>query len=267
VFSDLTRPGLREPALRRGLLVPGGRWTDVRVVTETGSTNADVAVAARAGAPAGLVLVAERQLAGRGRLGRPWSAPARAALTFSMLLRPEGVPLARWGWFPLLTGLAVLEPLNRLGELEVGLKWPNDVLVGERKLAGILAERVGDALVVGVGLNVSLRADELPVPTATSLTIEGAQITDRDPLLRALLRSLAAHYDAFVESRGAPAPVADAYRSVCVTLGRDVRIALPGDRSAAGTAVDVDDNGALVVDTGTGHGPESFTAGDVVHVR
>ena len=139
----------------------------------------------------------------------------------SVLLRPP-FPREAWGWLPLLAGLAVVTPLARLSGLELGLKWPNDVLVGERKLAGLLAEVVDDAVVVGLGLNVSLRADELPVPTATSLAIEASEVTDREPVLRAVLRDLARRYRP--SSRPAATPSApglhDAYRQACTTVGR-----------------------------------------------
>ena len=152
--------------------------------------------------------------------------------------------------------------------LDLGLKWPNDVLVGgERKLAGLLAEVVDDAVVVGLGLNVSLRADELPVPTATSLALEGSDVVDRDPVLRAVLRGLAERYRAFEATGGdaAAAGLVDAYRSVCGTLGRQVRVELPGDRTLHGEAVDVDDAGRLVLRTEDGM--TTLAAGDVVHLR
>lgn len=265
MFSDLNRPGLRQAALHRALVTPGSRWTDVRVVQETGSTNVDIATLARTGALPGLVLVAEVQRAGRGRLDREWTAPPRSGLFFSVLLRPRGVRAAQWGWLPLITGLAVAEPLARLGGLDVRLKWPNDVLVGERKLGGILAERVGDALVVGVGLNVSMRADELPLPSATSLGIEGSSTLDRDSLLRAVLRSMDTRYSAFEAAEGDPGAARADYRDACATLGRTVRVLLPGDRAVEGCAVAVDDDGRLVVDAAGG--PEALSAGDVVHVR
>src|SRR3954470_21305583 len=196
-WRDLDRPPLRESAIRGALLAPGGVWTDLRVVEETASTNADVAAAGRAGAPSGLVLAAERQTAGRGRAGRAWVAPARSGIAVSVLLRPTA-PRESWGWLPLLAGLAVVGPLASMSGLDLVLKWPNYVLVGgERKLAGLLAEVVDDAVVVGLGLNVSLRADELPVPTATSLALEGSDVVDRDPVLRAVLRGLGDRYRDF----------------------------------------------------------------------
>jgi BirA family biotin operon repressor/biotin-[acetyl-CoA-carboxylase] ligase len=265
-FRDLDRPPLRAAALRRGLVADGGLWTDVRVVENAQSTNAEVAAAARDGAPEGLVLVAESQTAGRGRRDRSWTTPPRAGLTFSVLLRPA-FPAAVWGWLPLLAGLALATPLSSLSELDVALKWPNDVLVGERKLGGILTEVVGTGVVVGIGLNVSLRADELPVPTATSLAIEGSAVLDRDPVLRAVLRELERRYVDLTRASGdaAASGLAAAYRDACTTLGRDVRVELPGSQLLEGTAVDIDADGRLVIDAGGRR--ETVAAGDVVHVR
>src|SRR5208283_1893563 len=142
----------------------------------TGSTNADLMARALRGAPEGVVLAAEEQSAGRGRLGRTWVSPPRAALTFSLLVRPAAVPPARRGWLPLLAGVAVATAVTAVTGVQTRLKWPNDVLTGYAKLAGILAEAAGDAVVVGVGLNVSTEPGELPPPgpgalPATSLRI------------------------------------------------------------------------------------------------
>lgn len=195
-WSDLERPPLNAAALRRGLVRDGGLYRDIEVVPRTGSTNSDLVARAAAGSvEEGAVLVAEEQTAARGRLDRRWSAPPRSGLFFSVLLRPREVPVARWGWLPLLTGVAVATGLARAAGVDTALKWPNDLLVTvggeERKAGGILAERAGDdGVVIGVGINVSLRADELPVPQAGSLALAGAAGTDRDPLLRAVLRGL-----------------------------------------------------------------------------
>src|SRR3954447_1942237 len=187
VYDDLDRPPLRAAPLARVLSPDGWR---VEVLDTTPSTNQVVADRARAGEPAGLGVVAEQQTAGRGRLDRVWLSPARAGLTFSVLLRPA-LPATDWGWVPLLAGLAVARALRARAELDATVKWPNDVLVGERKVCGILAEvPAPGAVVVGIGLNVTTRRDELPVETATSLQLEGAATTDRDTLLRAVLREL-----------------------------------------------------------------------------
>jgi BirA family biotin operon repressor/biotin-[acetyl-CoA-carboxylase] ligase len=265
VFDDLERPPLDAAALARALAGPDRPWREVRVVDRTPSTNADLVAEARAGTAGGLVLVAEEQTAGRGRLDRSWTSPARSGLTCSVLLRPE-VDRSRWGWLPLLAGLAAAEAVGRLAEVDVTLKWPNDLVVRDRKLAGLLAEQVDDAVVLGLGLNVTLRAAELPVPGATSLAIEGAVCTDRDPLLRAVLRRLAERLAAWTDSGGEPAAGLGAdYRTRCATLGRTVRVDVPGGAVVEGEAVDVDAAGRLVVRTATG--TVALAAGDVVHLR
>ena len=129
-WSDLDRPPLRGAALERAVLRPDGLWTSLRVVEETGSTNSDLVAEAARGAAAGAVLVAEEQTAGRGRLERRWSAPARSGIFLSMLLRPDGVPKQRWGWLPLLVGVSAASALSQVSGVEVRLKWPNDLLVG-----------------------------------------------------------------------------------------------------------------------------------------
>lgn len=273
-WSDLDRPPLNVTALRRALVREGGLWSGVEVVQRTGSTNSDLVTAASAGkAGEGAVLVAEEQTAGRGRLDRQWTAPPRSGLFFSVLLTPSEVPVARWGWLPLLTGVAVATGLSRAAGVDTALKWPNDLLVTvggeERKAGGILAERAGqDAVVVGVGLNVTLRADELPVPQAGSLALAGAPTTDRDTLLRGVLRSLEEWYGRWREAGGDPAAsgLQETYAAGCATLGRTVRAELPGDRSIVGEAVAVDGDGRLVIATEEGV-QEPVGAGDIVHLR
>ncbi|MFJ9892206.1 biotin--[acetyl-CoA-carboxylase] ligase [Streptomyces sp. NPDC091280] len=273
-WSDLERPPLNAGALRRGLVREGGLWTGVEVVQSTGSTNSDlVALAAAGKAAEGTVLVAEEQTSGRGRLDRQWTAPARSGLFFSVLLEPGDVPVSRWGWLPLLTGVAVATGLSRSAGVDTALKWPNDLLVTvggeERKAGGILAERAGEgAVIVGVGVNVSLREDELPVPQAASLALAGAVTTDRDPLLRAVLRSLEQWYDKWRAAGGDPAAsgLQETYAAGCATLGRVVRAELPGDRSITGEAVAIDGDGRLVLATEDGV-QEPVGAGDIVHLR
>ena len=275
-WSDLDRPPLGVMGLRRSLVREGGLWSSVEVVPRTGSTNTDLVRRAAAGpVPEGAVLVAEEQDAGRGRLDRRWSAPPRSGLFFSVLLKPgeREVPVARWGWLPLLTGVAVATALSSTAGVDTALKWPNDVLLTvdgeERKAGGILLERAGaDAVVLGVGLNVSLRADELPVPTAGSLTLAGAKVSDREPVLRAVLRSLERWYVEWCAAEGDPAlsRVKEAYAAGCATLGREVRAILPGDREVVGEAVAVDGDGRLIISTGAG-AREAVGAGDIVHLR
>ncbi|MGW1927477.1 biotin--[acetyl-CoA-carboxylase] ligase [Streptomyces massasporeus] len=270
-WSDLDRPPLNAPALRRALVLPDGLWTSLDVVTSTGSTNSDLSARADE-LPEGAVLVAEEQTSGRGRLDRSWTAPARSGLFLSVLLKPE-VPVHRWGWLPLLTGVAAATGLAKSAGVDMSLKWPNDLLVSvggeERKTGGILAERAGaDGIVVGLGINVTLREDELPVPAAGSLLLAGAVSTDRDTLLRAVLHSLAEWYGDWVRADGDPAEsgLQAAYTADCATLGRRVRAELPGERMLEGEAVALDGDGRLVVAT-EGGGQEAVGAGDIVHLR
>jgi BirA family biotin operon repressor/biotin-[acetyl-CoA-carboxylase] ligase len=246
--------------------------------------------AADSAVPEGQVLVAEEQTAGRGRLGRTWTSVPGAALTFSVLLRPVTVPAERRGWLPLIAGVAVASAVRSVtgggasgggasgrggsgGAVDAVLKWPNDVLVGERKLAGILAEQSpdGSAVVIGIGLNVATPADALPVSPAglpaTSLLVEGASVS-RAALLLEILRQFESWYTAFLAD---PDPVRtgllDAYRPLCVTLGQRVRVELPVGRFVSGVATGVDHDGRLLVAGNPGDAPVAISAGDVIHVR
>ncbi|OXY98364.1 biotin--[acetyl-CoA-carboxylase] ligase [Streptomyces diastatochromogenes] len=273
-WSDLDRPPLNAAALRRALVREGGLWSELDVVQRTGSTNSDLVARAVAGkAGEGAVLIAEEQTAGRGRLERQWTAPARSGLFFSVLLRPAEVPVDRWGWLPLLTGVAVATGLSKAAGVDTALKWPNDLLVTvggeERKAGGILAERAGtDGVVIGVGINVTLREAELPVPQAGSLALANAVSTDRDTLLRGVLRALEDWYGRWRAAGGDPVAsgLQETYAAGCATLGRKVRAELPGDRTVVGEAVAIDGDGRLVIATEAGV-QEPVGAGDVVHLR
>ena len=261
-WTDLDRPPLSALRLRRALVGTGG-WRRIEVVPLTRSTNADVAAAARAGEPAGLVVVAEAQDTGRGRLDRRWDAPPRSSVLLSVLLRPTA-PVASWTLLPFVVGVAAVEALRAVSELDATLKWPNDLMHGDRKLGGILVEVVDGSAVVGIGVNVSMRADELPVDTATSVAIAGG-VADREVLTKELLRALRRRYDGWNGAAGAATAILPAYREVCATVGRDVRVDLPNGGAFAGRAEGVDDCGRLVVNSGGLR--REFSAGDVVHVR
>lgn len=258
------RPSLDRERLAADPLLPGARlrWR-VEVLDEAPSTNQLVAERARAGDDEGLVVVAEHQTAGRGRLDRSWVTPSRAALTLSVLLRPDAEPV-RWPWLPLAVGVAVHDAVGH----GVRLKWPNDVLLGDSKLGGLLVERVdtprGAAAIVGIGLNVSTTPEELPVPTATSLHVAGHEV-DRTELLVSVLAELDREYGNWVGSRHHDAMLRAAYGRRCATIGQLVRVDLPDGSSLTGTAVDIDHDGRLEVRTG---GETTLVgAGDVVHVR
>jgi BirA family transcriptional regulator, biotin operon repressor / biotin---[acetyl-CoA-carboxylase] ligase len=260
-------------ALAAAVVRPGGLWRSVEVVPVTGSTNADLLARAAAGAPEGTVLAAEQQDAGRGRLGRTWTSPPRAALTFSVLLRPDQVPRARLGWLPLLAGVAVAAAVRDLTAVDARLKWPNDVLAGPAKLAGILAEATDGGVVVGVGLNVSTGPDGLPPPgpgalPATSLRLLGSPVLDRTRLLAGILAGLERRYLTWSRDFGDTerTGLRAEYTDLCATLGRNIRVELPGGRLLDGVAAGIDADGRLLVGMPPG-ADLPVAAGDVVHLR
>lgn len=240
----------------------GGLWRDIEVVASTGSTNADLADAARAGDEPGRVLLADHQSAGRGRLARTWEAPPGTSVACSVLVAPRR-SMAEWGWLSLLVGMAVVDGVRAATGVQVGLKWPNDVLIHDRKLCGILCESVptdaGARAVLGFGLNTELRADQLPVPTATSLRLEGSDAAP-SAVLAAVLQALETWYTRW----DAGADLRASYRQRCTTIGEDVVVQI-GDERVVGTATGVDASGGLVVTTELGE--RAFVAGDVTHVR
>jgi BirA family biotin operon repressor/biotin-[acetyl-CoA-carboxylase] ligase len=270
-YDDLARPPLQAEPLRRALLTPGSLWSELEVLGSVPSTNAVLVSRAGSDGASGLVVLAEHQTAGRGRLDRTWVAPPRSAVTMSALVRPYDIAVSRWPWIALLAGLSVGAVLNSTAGVTASLKWPNDVIIGDRKVAGILVERVETgpyppAAVIGIGLNVSMSAVELPTDNATSLSLEGAKTTDRSVLARAILRTLEGLLGDWQRSGGdAESGLLPAYVQACSTIGREVMVSIPGGVDVRGTAVGVDVSGRLVVRTAAG--TRSFGAGDVVHLR
>jgi BirA family transcriptional regulator, biotin operon repressor / biotin---[acetyl-CoA-carboxylase] ligase len=243
------------------------------VTDVTGSTNADLLARAARGEPEGAVLAAEQQSAGRGRMGRAWVAPPRAALTFSLLIRPQAVPRARHGWLPLLAGVAVASAVRTAAGVDARLKWPNDILAADAKLGGILAEAAGDALVVGIGVNVSTEPAELPPPgpgalPATSLRAAGSARLDRASLLAEILADFERRYQAWRRVAGDPerSGLRQDYTRLCDTIGRRVRVELPGGQQLSGQAVGLDLNGRLILRPSSGS-ELAVAAGDVIHLR
>ena len=238
-----------------------GRWR-VEWFSSLDSTNRHALTAAREGAPDGLVVVADEQTAGRGRLGRTWEAPSGSSLLVSVLLRRSGDPARTGepGRVVMAAGVALAEAVAAVAGVDASLKWPNDLVVDDRKLAGLLAEAEGDALVVGAGCNVNWEAfpDEL-APTATACNLEAGHVVDRDALLDAFL-------DRFAEVLAAGDAVVDAYRARLATLGRTVRVEHVRDADLVGTAVGVTADGALVVRDAAGS-DHTVVAADVHHLR
>lgn len=237
-------------------------------LAESASTNAALRVlsADSEAWPHLSVLLTDNQTAGRGRLDRSWETPAGTALAVSVLIRELPSDPEAMGWIPLVAGLAMADAVTvQLSGHEVGVKWPNDVLVDGRKICGILAESTGDAVVLGAGVNTAMTSDQLPVPTATSFAALGG-VVDEDRLvadylrrLDGLLSALAAWGEA--ERSGVHAAVSGR----CVTLGRDVEASLPDGSALRGTAVRLERDGRLCIDTDRGE--RLIAAGDVVHAR
>jgi BirA family biotin operon repressor/biotin-[acetyl-CoA-carboxylase] ligase len=271
MYDDLSRPPLNQSDLTRALTRNGSRWRSVDVLEAVPSTNAVLAQRIRDGALEERVVVAELQTAGRGRFDRVWTSPSRAGITMSVLVRPAAdVPVARWPWITLIAGLAVAAAVNQLAEVPATLKWPNDVIVDDKKLAGLLAERIegpaGAAVVVGVGLNVTTTSEELPIPEATSLRLQGAAMTDRSTLVKAILRRLEGLLSEWESGRGTPSPsLRSAYENACISIGRQLTVLQPGAAPVTGEGVGIDESGRLLVQTESGQ--QAFGAGDVVHVR
>lgn len=263
----MSTPLLDAGPLRARLVAPHGPYAALDVVASTGSTNADLVTAAHDGAPDRTVLIAEEQTAGQGRRGRGWTSPG-GGLYLSVLLRP-GVPPARLPWTTLLAGVALVRTARAFG-VDAAVKWPNDLLIGDAKAAGVLAETVaGQAVVVGIGVNVGkLPAEVRPGPGGlppTSFADAGAD-ADRADVAATLLAELAELDSAWRDRGGEPGPLLDEYRACCATLGRSVRVELAGAEPLLGTAVDVLADGTLAV-RGDAGGEHVVSAGDVVHLR
>jgi BirA family biotin operon repressor/biotin-[acetyl-CoA-carboxylase] ligase len=264
--ADPGRAPLDAAALSVALTADSALWRSVEVVEAIGSTNAELIARAAADEPEGLVLVAEHQQAGRGRLDRTWTSPPRAGLTVSVLLRPD-VPAARRAWLSLLTGVALAEAVSEVAGVRTSLKWPNDLLAPDgAKLAGILAESAGSAVVVGVGLNVSTRRDELP-DTGTSLALAADTPVDRTAVLLGFLRAFERRYSRWVQVLGDPVSsgLAADYLAWCSTVGATVTVTMPDGSALDGVAEGVDWDGRLVVRTRAG--VIELASGDVRHVR
>ena len=243
-------------------------------VEVTGSTNTDLAAAASAGAsqwPDLSVLCASSQTAGRGRAGREWQSDANSSLAVSILVRPQEVNIQHFGWLPILAGIAMTQTVAAfLPDARVELKWPNDVLVNDKKISGVLSELLpdGKAVVIGAGLNLSQAQTELPIAAATSLSLEGVTVTF-EHALETYLHNFVALYREYVAHRG-NADACGLRRSAqakCGSLGRRVRAIMPGQQEVEGTAVAIDESGRLVISVESQDQLYVVAAGDIVHLR
>lgn len=267
--SPLSATSVAEALTAAGLELP-----PVTVLDVTDSTNDEALARAASGAAQWSTVVADQQRAGRGRLGRMWQTPPGNALLLSTVLRPPGTwPASAWGWIPLIAGLAATSAASEHCP-QIALKWPNDVVIdgpafdgsaGPRKLAGILAERRGDAVVVGIGINVHHSQSMLPIAAGTSLAIEGADV-ERSQLLAQLLASWQSLWKDFAEASANPlsSGIRELYKSRCATIGKRVRVEVSGV-DVVGEAIDIDSAGHLVIDGAFGR--TNISAGDVIHLR
>lgn len=243
------------------------------ILEQAASTNDELLERARSGSlsdwPEFTTLITDEQTFGRGRLGRRWVAPPGTMLAISVLLRPARAGIVgpdAMGWIPLIAGLAMTRALTSLGAA-AELKWPNDVLIHGRKVCGILAEAdAGDIVVIGSGVNLTMTEAQLPVPSATSLLIEGAG-ADQDSVLAAYLTDLRALYGSFAGEGGdaRASGILNAVSEACSTLGRSVRVQLPGESDLVGIARELDAAGRLVVEADGRR--TAVAAGDVTHLR
>ena len=230
----------------------------VSVVDLTASTQSDLAELVNASvAKSGEVIAAEFQSIGRGRLDRKFEAPPQSALLFSFYITPKRAR-SDWSFISFLAALAMREVITENLTENTTLKWPNDILIGDKKVAGLLAQQISDGVIVGIGLNVAMDADELPVPTATSLALSGSNNLDRNLLFSAFLN----RFENIFKDWDSGNDFLEKYRQVSSTLGRQVRVEVLGRDSIEAEAVAITAQGALILSDGT-----EVNVGDVVHLR
>jgi BirA family biotin operon repressor/biotin-[acetyl-CoA-carboxylase] ligase len=228
------------------------------VVDLTASTQSDLSELVNASvAKSGEVIATEFQSNGRGRLDRTFEAPPQSALLFSLYIAPQRAR-SDWSFISFLAALAMREVITENLVENITLKWPNDILIGDKKVAGLLAQQIGDGVIIGIGLNVAMDADELPVPTATSLALAGSNNLDRNLLLSAFLN----RFEIIFNEWDSGSDFLEKYRQVSSTLGRQVRVEVLGRDSIEAEAVSITAQGALILSEGT-----EVNVGDVVHLR
>ena len=229
------------------------------MVEVTGSTQDDLFEQVVAGkALPKTILASEFQTSGRGRLDRTFDAAPQSALTFSFYVEPLA-DKSEWTFLTLLAGLSVHEALRTLDpSVKVGVKWPNDLLIGEKKFAGMIAQATDKGVVLGIGINVGMSQEELPVENATSLSIEGFANLNRNEILASIIN----HFEINMQMWELDQSFLAAYREASVTIGKEVSVTIPGGYVIESKAVDISDTGALMLANG-----KEVTVGDVVHLR
>ena len=239
----------------------------------TGSTNTDLVLAASdtTSWPDLSVLCAAEQTDGKGRAGRVWESRAHQSLAVSILVRPSGVPLDRLGWLPILAGLAMTRAVSGLlSDADVSFKWPNDVLVNDKKISGVLSELLPDAsaVVIGAGLNLTQSKDQLPIDEATSLELEGATVSFA-AALESYLVEFVTLYKSFISHRGDAelSGLRSDAQAHCSTIARRVRAIMPDQSIVEGKAIQLDPSGRLLIAVDGEEQLHLISAGDIVHLR
>jgi len=248
----------RAPLDRATIATHTSQYWRVSVVDLTASTQSDLAELVKSkSVKSGEVIVTEFQSAGRGRLERTFQAPTHSALLFSLYIEPKRVR-SDWGFISHLASLSMLEVISSDLPMKASLKWPNDILIGEKKVAGLLAQVSDQGIIIGLGLNVEMNIEELPVETATSLAISGSKELNRNLILSKFLNVFEDNFANWEKG----ANFLDRYSQVCATLGRQVQIEVTGRTNRTGIAQSVNEFGALLLDDGF-----EVNVGDVVHLR
>jgi BirA family transcriptional regulator, biotin operon repressor / biotin---[acetyl-CoA-carboxylase] ligase len=249
--ASVIRAYLDESAISAAL--PANYWR-VRVLEEVGSTQDELKNELVSN---GDCVIAEYQSAGRGRLDRKFESAPNVALLFSFYIEPTR--RAQWGWIPLIAGAAIARTLNEATQSQnFKTKWPNDVICETGKVSGVLCERYGKGIIVGIGINVSTQVHELPVPTASSIFIDSGVELDRNLLLPSLLTN----FDDLLRRWEAGVDLRPNYRSLSQTIGSSVEVSLPDSAKIRGRAIGVDEEGRLQLDNG-----DLISVGDVLHLR
>ncbi len=224
------------------------------------STQSSLVAAVTEGrATAGDVYLAEFQSAGRGRLNRSFASEPGAGVLLSAVIAPEIQEENRWGWIPLIAGVAACAAVFQTTGITLSLKWPNDLMIDGFKAGGILAEKVGEQVVLGIGINCLQATEALPVPGATSLRLHTSEVVNRSALVAAFLNSLKRYVGEWDEK---PFPVENRYRQLCSTLEEEVKVSLPNGSEVLGRAAAISSDGALVLTDGS-----TFVSADVTHLR
>jgi len=247
---------LRAPLDSQAINANLTQYWRVSVVELTASTQSDlIELVTQGRAQAGDVIVADYQSSGRGRLNRSFEAPPGSALLFSFYIKPSRAR-SDWGWIPLMAGVSVAQSLSGVN---ARVKWPNDILINEKKISGLIAQVVNDGIVIGIGINVGMHASEIPVPQATSLAIEGVLNISRNELLANLLATFEKIFTQWDQGSDEIWPV---YQGMSATLGQSVEVHYPDGRVEGGTAVSVSASGELVLADGV-----HVLAADIIHLR